>query len=64
MRCSKDIQLSVEVRGSRWYHTVSGGERDVPDGILLTVEVSEMFKRYPTVSGGEMFQMVSHCQWR
>ena len=34
------------------YSTVILGKWDVPDGIRLSVEVSEMF------------QMVSHSQWR
>ena len=52
------------MRCSRWYLTVSLGKWDVPDGITLSVEVSEMFQMGTRLSVlvSEMFQMVSHCQ--
>ena len=52
------------MRCSSWYPSVSVGEWDVPDGITLSVEVSEMFQMVTRLSVvvSEMFQMVSHCQ--
>ena len=52
------------VRCSRWFPTVSVDEWDVPDGITLSVEVSEMFQMVTQLSVvvNEMFQVVSHFQ--
>ena len=52
------------MRCSSWYPTASVDEWDVPDGITLSVEVTEMFQMVTRLSVvvSEMFKMVSNFQ--